>query len=69
MPDAAIGRTYGTSYSIALHPSSEKLYGVDITPTFFDPGYELYCDKDTLHPTFLVVHLLKPAKEIPATSR
>ncbi len=46
-------------------PSSDSLYGLDMEPAFFDLGYELFRDRDSMRATFITADLTKPS--IPST--
>ncbi|KAL1969667.1 hypothetical protein VTN77DRAFT_8220 [Rasamsonia byssochlamydoides] len=47
-------------------PSSKAMYGIDIEPAFFQLGYELFHDADTLEASFLEADLIKPQFPLPS---
>ena len=40
-------------------PSSAAMSGLDIESAFFDLGYELFCDREKMHATFIAANLTK----------
>ena len=40
-------------------PSSAAMSGLDLEPAFFDLGYELFCDREKMHATFIAADLTK----------
>lgn len=43
---------------------SEYLYGSDIKPEFFDLGYKLFCDKETLKSTFIAADIFDTSSNL-----
>jgi len=42
----------------------ENLYGADLNPEFFDLGYKLFRDKDTLTSKFIAADIFDPGSEL-----
>jgi SAM-dependent methyltransferase len=47
-------------------PSSTNMYGIDIEPAFFQLGYDLFRDRNTLEATFLEADLIKSQHPLPS---
>lgn len=45
-------------YLVRAGVPSKQLYGFDIEPEYFEYGYELFCDRDTLQATFVAGDVL-----------